>query len=344
MSAVNAGSITYTGKMNTIKALREKFVNRPALVDKQWVLDVPYDVRDGAVREFVQNLGTELGKRKKNPDHYFSLKYKSRIDSTMSIPILKKHWKERIWFPSQKMGKICGYEHLPDALLYDSKMVKTRFNTFYMCIPQERQVHRVENRSDVIALDPGVRTFLTGYDPSGKVLHIGQDDANKVFQMCRVVDKLMAKVSASKNHKQRYQRKRAASRLREKIRHRIRDLHHKTAKFLCTSYNIVLLPSFDTKQMVRRANRKLHTKTARMMMTFSHYSFKLTLLDKARDYGTKVYIVNEAYTSKTCTRCGYIKSNLGGAKAFRCDSCNLCIDRDVNGARNILIRSTEAVG
>src|SRR5690606_8719719 len=51
-----------------------------------------------------------------------------------------------------------------------------------------------------------------------------------------------------------------------------------------------------------------------------------------------VVIVNEAYTSKTCGSCGCLNERLGGSKHFHCPHCHFHIDRDVNGARNILIR------
>jgi putative transposase len=60
-----------------------------------------------------------------------------------------------------------------------------------------------------------------------------------------------------------------------------------------------------------------------IMLTFSHYNFCKRLLDKARNYkDTNVLIVNEAYTSKTCTCCGTIHNKLGGNKTFDCRSCS----------------------
>ncbi len=80
------------------------------------------------------------------------------------------------------------------------------------------------------------------------------------------------------------------------------------------------------------------------MMTLSHYRFRQTLLNKAREYkNVRVILVNEAYTSKTCTRCGFIHQLLKGKKVFKCPSCQHEIDRDWNGARNIFMRSTEAL-
>ena len=44
--------------------------------------------------------------------------------------------------------------------------------------------------------------------------------------------------------------------------------------------------------------------------------------------------------SKTCGACGWLHYKLGGAKVFRCGAagCGAVFDRDLNGARNILLR------
>ncbi|RHZ50134.1 hypothetical protein Glove_505g20 [Diversispora epigaea] len=52
----------------------------------------------------------------------------------------------------------------------------------------------------------------------------------------------------------------------------------------------------------------------------------------------RVIICTEEYTSKTCGCCGHIHRKLGGSKVFRCPSCTAELDRDINGARNILLR------
>ncbi|MDH6100459.1 zinc ribbon domain-containing protein [Anabaenopsis sp. FSS-46] len=51
---------------------------------------------------------------------------------------------------------------------------------------------------------------------------------------------------------------------------------------------------------------------------------------------------NESYTSKTCGNCGHVHYKLGGNKVFKCPHCGIQICRDVNGARNILLRALQA--
>lgn len=126
---------------------------------------------------------------------------------------------------------------------------------------------------------------------------------------------------------------RAAQRLRWRIRDLVDDLHKKVAHFLVTRFEVILLPTFETQQMVS----KLNSKTARAMMTWAHYRFKQHLKAKAEEYSAAVVEVNEAYTSKTCSYCGNIQ-NIGSKKRFRC-RCGVEVDRDHQGARGIFLRA-----
>lgn len=60
--------------------------------------------------------------------------------------------------------------------------------------------------------------------------------------------------------------------------------------------------------------------------------------DKGEQYGIDVQLVGEAYTSKTCGSCNFIKSNLGGDMTFDCDRCGISIHRQLNSPRNIFMK------
>ena len=66
------------------------------------------------------------------------------------------------------------------------------------------------------------------------------------------------------------------------------------------------------------------------------------LKQAAQRKGVIVVLCNESYTSKTCGNCGHVHHRLGGNKVFKCPHCGIQISRDVNGARNILLRALQA--
>ncbi|MBV9386231.1 MAG: Uma2 family endonuclease [Chroococcidiopsidaceae cyanobacterium CP_BM_ER_R8_30] len=54
-----------------------------------------------------------------------------------------------------------------------------------------------------------------------------------------------------------------------------------------------------------------------------------------------VQIVTEEYTSKTCTKCGHVHQELGGAKKFSCPKCGYKLPRDWNGAFGIFLKALQ---
>jgi len=111
------------------------------------------------------------------------------------------------------------------------------------------------------------------------------------------------------------------------------DLHKQAADYLTKNWDIIFLPTFETKKMTARAERKIRSKTVRQMLSLGHYRFKLHLKWIAKKRGKIVIDTNESYTSKTYSKDGSISKNLGGSKSI------FDLDRDVNGARGILLRS-----
>ena len=73
------------------------------------------------------------------------------------------------------------------------------------------------------------------------------------------------------------------------------------------------------------------------MNMFSFYKFKEKLKYKCSVYGKKLYIVDESFTSKTCGSCGSM-NDMKGKEVYKCKSCGLEVDRDINGSRNILLK------
>ena len=133
--------------------------------------------------------------------------------------------------------------------------------------------------------------------------------------------------------------RKSAAKIRIKIKNLVNELHKKAAKYLTGKYKLIFLPTFETQQMVKKGKRRLATKTARAMVTLSHYRFQQMLKHQATKHGGVVVDVTEEYTSKTCSKCGQIHTKLSGSKVFKCPECGHILDRDQNGAFNILLKA-----
>jgi len=74
--------------------------------------------------------------------------------------------------------------------------------------------------------------------------------------------------------------------------------------------------------------------------SLSLYKFKQKLQYKCLLKNVKYKEVDESHTSKLCSNCGVeYKWNLQGKKIYECNYCGLHMDRDINGAKNIMIKS-----
>jgi putative transposase len=236
---------------------------------------------------------------------------------------------------------------------YASNFAKCRKNPdrkFNMCIPAPLDVaseSQARRQDRVVALDPGSRTFHTAYDPSGFVMEFGKNDMKRLDRLCKHMDDLQSRIDSDKavRHKGRYRMRRAWRKMHWRIRNLVDECHKKLVKFLCANYDVILLPAFRTSEMVARAERVIGPKTARHLATWSHYRFKQRLLFKRQEYPwCKVVICTEEYTSKTCGVCGALNHGLGTSKHFQCPSCHASLDRDVNAARNILLKHMSLFG
>ena len=120
-----------------------------------------------------------------------------------------------------------------------------------------------------------------------------------------------------------------------KIKNLIDNLHFKTIKYLTDNYKTIIIPIFESQEIVKINKSKTFRST---LLSLQHFTFRQRLLDKSKISKCDVIVCTEEYTSKTCGNCGNIKNNLGSKEIYNCDKCGISIDRDINGARNILIK------
>ena len=272
--------------------------------------------------------------------HQGEAKFKSARARAQTIQFKSGNYKRGTWYPRTTKGlTFKASSPMPTECLYGTELVYQR-GKWFACIPMRVEETPTSN-SSVIALDPGNRAFLTGYDGEN-VLEIGQGDIGRINRLCSHLDSLLIRASTSPIKRQRHKMRKAAHRIRERISCLVKDLHNKVASLLVMYYKVIFLPTYETALMVIKSARKINRKSVRNMLTWSHGKFATHLEQMAYRHGVLVIRCNESYTSKTCTNCGYIHNKLGGSKIFTCPDCGIRIARDVNGARNIMLRALQA--
>lgn len=338
-------------KEASLAPLRKLYVHNAAYNDSnRWMLQIPYDIRDGALRDALvahknaRTLAKEKGIRS-------VIKYRSKKAQSESVYLCARNVKrltdnEIEPYESFKIGRIKTKEELPGKFDHDLRLQRNALGEFYLLVPvptPPKPEPRNEPNKRIIAVDPGTRVFMTGYEPSGSVIEVGGADMGRVERLCAHLDALQSRIAKERNIKTKWRMRRAAARMRCKIRNLVDDVHKKFAHFLATTYDLVLLPKFEASTMVRRASRRINSKAVRAMLTWAHYRFRQRLLNRCRRANCSVAVVTEEYTSKTCGKCGEIHDKLGPNKRFVCPTCAHDVDRDRNAARNILLKNGDKV-
>lgn len=339
------------GDMNMIAMRKYLKTNYP-----EWMLPkFPSHTIDQAIEEAFKNFKICMERYSKT-NKTFSLKYKNKKEKFQSFNIEKqsfsknsnsifsalKHDGINIFKDLKCSENFYDLNPLGSTLTYNKILNNVFLNITYKTVSKENQ------NKKCCSIDPGIRKFVTIYHDNG-ISHIGKDCCRKLEKVCKEIDIIQSRTDKKEYYTKTGEEKRVyemnANRrrnLRKALHRKIEyvknlkiELHNKTIKYLCDNFSTIILPPFETQKMVG----KLQSKTARNMYNLSFYQFRRKLLEKSNENNITVLIKSECYTSKTCTKCGTLNYNLGSKEVFCCNNCKLIIDRDVNGARNIMLKN-----
>jgi transposase len=305
-----------------------------------WEFKTPKDIRGDAIKTFTTSYLTNLKQLKKHNITEFNMRFKSKKKPVQTIGGIAKSAIKKV----ENGFKIYSSKEYTNNTIFKikpkGKKLKARLKNlkiendceltydgmkYFLLIPYKKTVKEIKEKKKVVALDPGVRTFQTGYS---------NDTVFKVDSKKKQIQKLYTKIDFLKSLRKKKYRKKILK-CQKKIRNHVDQIHYQTIKYL-KNYNDVLLPEFKSQEMVK--SKTLHKSVIRSINSLQHYQFKQRLLNTASEIKNfRVHIVNEAYTSKTCSCCGNLKE-IKGNKIYNCNNCNAIMDRDINGARNIYLK------
>lgn len=316
--------------------LTNKFTSE---LNYNYIKSVPYQIKKIAVRDCYRAYIANCKKTKKLGIP-FKLKYRTRKVPIQSCYIPKSALNNKgIYYTISGNLKMSERSFLTNKY-YDLRLVK-EYDRWYIVIPMEINntklpVSENQRNGDVVSLDPGVRSFMTLFSENGFIGKLGEASFNKIMNLNHKIDKLISKreIETDKNKKRNLYR--IIGKKRNKLRDLVDELHWKTINFLIRNFSVIILPTFEVQNMVNKENRKIKKSVVRAMLSLRFYEFGERLKNKCKEYGIVLIRSNEAYTSKTNSFTGEIME-IGSKKSFKHNGIK--IDRDINGARNILLRA-----
>jgi putative transposase len=324
--------------------------------EPQWIIDLDCQerIKDLAINEAIDNISTNFKKHNK-----FTMKMKTKKDLRQTIRFEKEsihhdsimpnfNYKGEYTFRKLKMSQnIKKYNYGGSSITYERIL-----GTFTLNLSCKFK-SKANTSTKICALDLGVREFVVSYSDS-KVAKFGIKSTDRLFKVCKEIDIIDSRLNRKTYHtkdkktgikkeykvtsKRKRQLRKAKHRKIRKLENLKKELHDQTINYICKNNSKIIIPPFETKNMV--SNKKLKSITARNMYNLSFYEFREKLKQKAKERNCVVSIRSEAYTSMTCTRCGNLKHELKMRdEIYKCKKCNLTIDRNYSAARNILLRN-----
>ena len=197
---------------------------------------------------------------------------------------------------------------------------------YYASIQYEIDEDMAAAGKGTTGIDMGIKAFLTTSDG----IQIEPLNALRKAEkrLKREQRRLSRKKKGSRNRKKQVVK---VQKIHQRIRDARTDFNHKVSTAIAKHYGTVVLEDLNVSGMVK--NRHL----AKSITDQGWYQFK-TMLTYKMEWRKAALIQIGRFdpSSKMCSKCGNIKHDLKlSDRIYRCNTCGLEIDRDLNAAINI---------
>ena len=310
-----------TKKTDIVKWSTIKINNKNVHINKH--------ILDYAINDALMRYKSCLTNIKNNNIKHFRLRY-LKMNKPNKILKIEKEGMYKKGFCKSVFGKVkCAKKNFNyKKEIKEMSTIQFTKNKYYILIKYKFKKNK-HDTTEIASIDPGLRTPFMIYS-NNKIVRIGENMSKMLRQKNNSIDKINNNVDLSKSQK-KYKTKKIYIRMKNKIK----DFHWKVINYLTSTYATILIGNLSTKNIVETDT--LNSMTKRIAGMFSLYQFKKRLKYKCVVNNVKFKEVDEAYTSKCCSNCGNCKEDLGASKRYKCNNCKIEIDRDVNGAKNILL-------
>ncbi len=269
--------------------------------------------------------------------------YKNFFEGRAKFPNFKsKHHKQSIQYPQSvtvngeylkvpKIGEIKAIFHREiTGKIKTVTISKTSTDKYFASILCEVEGTDVKQLGDkIIGIDLGLKDFAITHNGENATKYA---NPKHLYRHQKNLAQKQKKLSRkTKGSKSREKFRKTVAKVHEKITNSRQDFLHKLSRKLVSESQVIVVENLNVKGMVK--NRKLSKAISDVgwgkFVNFIDYKLK-------QKNGELVEIDRFFPSSKTCSCCGYILSELSlDVREWDCPNCQTHHDRDENAALNI---------
>lgn len=276
--------------------------------------------------------------------------YKLSYTGKSTVSILAKRYLK---LPKLGCIKTSKTAFLKDVKIKRYTIERDATNRWYISFQVEMSVDEFDKTHKTVGLDLGLTDMVIGSDGFKSGRFLVPELESKIKYKQRVYSKrrhyAKVKIAMDKNKKvinprslldfMNVEKARVTTaKLQKCLVNKRKDFLHKLSINLVKTYDIIVIEDLKSKNMMK--NHKL----AKAIGNASWYEFRTMLEYKCKWYGKQLIVVSPHHTSQECSNCHHNsgKKTLD-IREWSCDNCGVHHDRDINAAKNILIKGLESL-
>ena len=292
---------------------------------------------DSALNNFFKNR-SNFGFPQFRSKHRGKQSYRTSWDNGRADVLDNKHIK------LPKLGKVKAKRFNMPEVYKILNITVERANTgkYYASICIETEVQPLPKTGKQVGFDLGLIDLLIGSDGTRyerpKFDYVNKDklaqEQRKLSKMRTKLERVNANLDECKNYqKQKYK----VAKLHEHIANCAKDFNHKLSIELVRNYDFIAMENLNVEGMKRNHRLAYSISDVRWSQLLNFIKYKCQWYEKEFRQVDRFYA-----SSKICPECGTYHKDIVNSLSVRewtCPDCGTRHDRDVNAAKNILIKA-----
>lgn len=223
-------------------------------------------------------------------------------------------------------------QSLPDSTQLKSLRIVLTGRRLTVDLVYEEDIEHLPYNNNSVGIDMGITERMT----------LSTDDTIDRRIVDRTREKRLQRAISRCKKGSNTRRKRVEAFAREKRKSNVvnRNECHRITTDIVRRFGSIAIEKLQIQNMTRKGKNKRGIN--REILSQSWGIIRQQLAYKAEWAGRQLVEVNPAYTSLTCSKCGFVNGKPKVYKVFECSDCSFVCDRDLNAALNIEVRGNFA--